>query len=117
MFHDRMTEVGDRLIAKYGDDVTLIQIGNVTYDPDTGEDTSTKTSHAIKGYVSNMILSALATEDVKIGDMRVLVCLAHEVTKDWEVLWDGKIWKVIDVTKIRTQNYTITQALQVRSNG
>ncbi len=117
MFHDNMTALADKLIPKYGDDITLIKKGNVTYNPNTGDDSSTDTSYPTKGYVSNYVLSDIDDIKVKIDDLRVLVRLDDEVTKDWELLYQGKIWQVIDVTRIRTQNYTITQALQVRANG
>ena len=117
MFHDNMTALADKLIPKYGDDVTLIKKTGQTYNPDTGETTDVSTNFNIQGYVSNFTLSEIDDISVKVDDLRVLVRLDEEVTKDWTMSYLGKTWYVIDVTKIRTQNYTITQSLQVRANG
>ena len=117
MFHDRMTALADKLIPKYGDDVTLVKKTGQIYNPDTGETTDVATYFNIKGFVDNYTLSEIDDIAVKVDDLRVLVSLNDEVTKDWTMNYLGKEWFVLNVTKIRTQNYTITQELQVRANG
>jgi len=89
-----MTALADKLIPKYGDDVTLVKKTGQIYNPDTGETTDTAVYYSIKGFVEDMTLFEIDNIAVKINDLKVTVSLNDEVTKDWTMNYLGKEWFV-----------------------
>ena len=116
-FSTRAISTADRLIDKYGDDVTLINRYDCVYNPTTGKEICTEDNYPVKGSVSAYTIQEAESENVTVDDLRVLTRIPLEIQKTWQVSYDNKLWEVIDVTKIRTQNDTVTQALQIRALG
>jgi len=116
-FATQMTKTAERLLAKFGDSVELVDRTNCVYDPVTGEDTCVEEIFGTVGAITNYTLAETTQTDVLLDDLNLLVSVPLTITKNYQVIYDGKRWQVLSVTRTRTQNSTIVQSLQIRALG
>ena len=115
---DNFRKLADRLITKWGMDITMVETVKGDFNPDTGKYDTTDTLHTIKGHIEPYKSSDVVPGVINIDDLRILVYAAdYQVTKDWEVLFDNKKHRIINVSRTVTQNKKVVYELQCRSRG
>lgn len=113
-FANRFKKLGKKLIGKYGDNVVVVHRYDCVYSPSLGEDVCTEDLYPYKAQISSYTIAESASDNVSVDDLRMIIPSDVLINKDWEVQYDGKIWSIIDIVKVRTQDNTIIQTLQVR---
>ena len=113
-FADNSLKLGNKLIGKYGDDIVLIHRYDCTYDPITGEEVCTEDNYSIKGQVTNFTIADAVNDNVSMDDLLILVPISIEVTRNFKVEYNSKLYSVINVTIVSTQDTYVLQKLQVR---
>ena len=114
-FADRAKSNADRQINDKGDDVVLVHRYDCVYSPSLGEDVCTEDLYPIKGVISNYSMQEIDGEAVMVDDLQLLVRVDTDIENNWEVQYNSKVWQIIDVSRVRTQNETIIQKLQIRA--
>ena len=114
-FANRFIALGKKLIGKYGDNVVIVHRYDCIYDPTIGEDVCTEDLYPYKAQVSSYTIAESATDNVSVDDLRMIIPTQAVINKEWEVQYDNKVWSIIDIVKVRTQDNTIIQTLQVRA--
>lgn len=103
-----------KMIDKYGDTVTLIDISQSVYDPDTGAYESIEQNIPTKGVVSNFDTSQIIPGTINIDDIQVLL-YAPFITKEDQFFYNGDRYKVIDVLqRISVQDKAVIYKVQGR---
>ena len=81
-FSSNAKKLADRLINKYGDKVVLVQRVLGGYDPTTGKDQAALTNYPINGQVTNYSVAEMASDNITVDDLRLIVQTDLEVTRD-----------------------------------
>jgi len=113
-FASNAKKLAKRLIDKYGDSVVLVERVLGSYNPTTGEDQVTEFNYSRRGQVTNYSVAEMASDNITIDDLRLIVQTDLAITRDWTVTYNGKSWKIIDIVLVRTQDNTVIQTLQIR---
>lgn len=64
-----------RLIDTHGVEITFTTRGSVSYDPSTGNTSSTDTNYTVYGYFYNYNLSELGNNNINLGDRKLVLSL------------------------------------------
>ena len=113
-FANRFIALGKRLISKYGDNIVVVHRYDCVYVPSEGKDVCTEDLYPYKAQISAFTIAEASTDNVSVDDIRMIIPTAALINKEWEVQYDGKVWSIIDIVKVRTQDNTIIQTLQAR---
>jgi len=116
MFANNMKKVTDKLTKKFGDTITLVEIIQGDYNPDTGLVDETEIDHIVRGVISSYNTSDILPESVNVDDLMVMVYANdYDLDKSWNVRYNNKVWNIIAVSRLSTQDETIYYKLQIRS--
>jgi len=113
-FATRFQKLAKKLIGKYGDNIVVVHRYDCVYSPSLGEDVCTEDLYPYKGQVTNYTTAEMASDNVSVDDLKVIIPTEALINKEWELQYDGKIWSIIDIIKVRTQDKTVIQTLQIR---
>ncbi len=113
-FAKNMKDTAKRLIAKYGNSITLVEVIDGIYNPATGEHTTTETLYPVKGVMGRYTTAEYSSDHVQIGDVKLTVETDLIITRDWKVDYDKERFTVLDTTIISSQDTKIIYILQLR---
>ena len=115
-FSTTVKKATKRLIDKFGSSITLTEVVKGIYDPITGETVDVKTPHIINGLIEEYKSSEIIPNVIDIEDLRVMLYASDfALNKSWTVTHDSKEWKIINLSKLNTQNTLVYYELQIRS--
>lgn len=114
-FADGAKRLAAKLLSKYGDTIVLTNQYNSVYDPATGDNAYTTAAYNLKGQVTNFTLSELDGDVVQANDLLVIIQTELNITREWKITYLGKDWKIINLSRVRTQDSTIIQKVQIRA--
>ncbi len=116
MFSSNMRKLTDRLTKKFGDTVTLVEITQGAYNPQTGNTSDTEIEHLVKGVISEYTVNEQALNLIGVDDLKVMIYAdSLDITKKWAVKYRGSNWRVLNVDKLSTQDSLVYIELQIRS--
>jgi hypothetical protein len=119
-FYERQRDgVAKKLIAKYGQAMTLRVITPGAYDPDTRLTADpVTTDYPIKGIAEEYKLSEVDGTVIQNGDKKILISasgLAVRPLPEHIVIMSGEVWQVINCTPLAPGGVAVTYSLQLRS--
>ena len=114
-FANAMSKTADKLIKKYGEEITLIYRYDCEYDPSTGGEICSEDTYDVKGKVSNFSISEQSSESINVDDMKVIIQTDIDITKNYTLIYDSKEYLVLNILKTVAQDKTIIQSLQIRA--
>ena len=112
----KMAKIASRLINENGNDVVLIEpVSDIVYNPATGKNEAVTVQHQEIATPINDLLTKYPQEKVELGDVLLMFQTSLEVTRQWEINYDGKTWKILDIRVVSGQNLKILKYLHLRS--
>ena len=106
------------VIDKYGNDITINSKGDVVYD-DWGEPSYSNQTSVVTVGVTDEYFSQISkqykTSKIEGADLVLLVKGDEEVSIEHTVLIDGKVFRVLDVKKLKVSNIEVAFELQLGS--
>ena len=114
-FSSNMQKAAKKLTGKYGNSVTLIDRYDCNYDPTIGDIVCTEDRHSRRGAISSYTVAELTSEYVNVDDLRLTIQSNLDITKEWEVEYHDKRWKIVSMSFTTTQDADIIKVLQIRA--
>jgi|TARA_Y100000289_G_scaffold49136_1_gene49769 predicted AAA+ superfamily ATPase len=112
-----LVNVADKVISKFGGDVTIRVVGAGAYNANTGTVAETNTDSEVKGILEDVV-NKEANELVQAGDKRLTVAAkdldAAPATKD-KVLVNSVVHQIISVKTNEQENTAVTYELILRA--
>lgn len=108
-----------KLLAKFGETVSIVFAGTAGFDPITGEPTTptSGTSYSAKGYAGKYVSSDIDGAVIKANDIRlVLELIAQRPERGCSAIVDGTTYRVMDVQSIRKSGADVIYICQLRAN-
>ena len=120
-FYDRQAATAQRLLAQFGQPVTVSRVTGGTEDPLTGEMTGQTTeSYTPNGVLLNYSVkeagdSRAAGNEIRTSDRKLLLAPfdVDPVVTD-SVTVDGREWTIIRIKPLRPAGQTLLHEIQVR---
>ena len=119
-FSTNMQKTANKLISKYGNSISILHKTNLVWVPSEGEYTYDLVEYPLKGSVVNYNAGEIDNTNILTDDLRVtiqtdLYITATDENETYQVSYLGKVWKIVNVERVSTQNENILSILQVRS--
>lgn len=108
-----------KMLAKYGEAVTISFAGTAGFDPITGEPVSpvSGNSYTAKGYPGKYNSSDIDGAVIQSNDIRlVLELIAERPERGCTALVDGTTYRVMNVQAIRKSGTDVIYICQLRAN-
>lgn len=120
-FYDRQAATAQRLLAQFGQPVTVARLSGGTEDPLTGDMTGqTAESYTPNGVLLNYSVkeagdSRAAGNEIRTSDRKLLLAPfdVDPVVTD-SVTVDGSDWTIINIKPLRPAGQTLLHEIQVR---
>jgi len=110
-----------RLINEHGKNLTYTKKGSATYDPTTGDTTSTETTATVKGYFYNYSVGDITGSSIIVGDRRLVISTVDTSnttltapSKGDEFSGEGDEVVVVSVERIMSGSNPVCYICQVR---
>jgi len=119
-FSNSMQKTANKLLSKYGNNISILHKTNLVYQPTQGEYTYDLAEYPLKGSVVNYNAGEIDNTNILTDDLRVtiqtdLYITATDENETYQVSYLGKVWKIVNVERVSTQDANILSILQVRS--
>lgn len=109
------------LIREHGKNLTYTKKGSATYDPTTGDTTSTDATATVKGYFYNYSVGDVTGSSVLIGDRRLVIpttdtsnSAVTAPSKGDTFSGEGDVVVVVSVERIMSGSNPVCYICQVR---
>ena len=109
----QLESTAQKLLQNFGQQLTFTRTAHGTYDPDTGQTTTTESTYQKFGCVFDYTDTERADETIEQGDRRVLA-EAHDYQVNDKVDINGETYRVISVSENRPAANVLIANLQVR---
>lgn len=115
-FYSDMAATASELLAEFGMAVTLSRMTQGAYNPATGTNTNTPTTHAGTGVKLDYEQSEIDGTHIRVGDQRVYLAPDLAVTpQTGDTLTIGaEVWKVIASRPLSPAGVVVLHDVQVR---
>lgn len=112
-------EAAAKLLAKYGETISIVFRDYSGTDPVTGETigTDTDTTIVCKGYPSQYLVRDIDGSTIQAGDIRLIVeLIATRPARNGLAIVDGTTYRIMDVQPIRKAGADVIYICQIRAN-
>jgi len=115
-----MQKTANKLINKYGNSISILHKTNLVWSPSEGEYTYDLVEYPLKGSVVNYNAGEIDNTNILTDDLRVtiqtdLYITATDENETYQVSYLGKVWKIVNVERVSTQDAMVINKLQIRS--
>ena len=117
-FSTSMQKTANKLLAKYGNNISIVHQTNCIYDPTIGHITCDETLYPYMASLSAYSSQELQSEYISVDDLKATIQtdmnLKNKATNEnFEIEYGGR-WQIINVEVITSQDNIIIQKLQIR---
>jgi hypothetical protein len=108
-----------RLLARYGEALTVTFTDWAEYDPITGQANGTTTENTVNafGYTSDYQVKEIDGTVIEAGDMKLILQLISPVpVEGCLVTVDGEVYRIMTIKKVRLSGSNIIFICQIRAN-
>ena len=113
-FSSNMKRTANKLLNKYADDITIIQVTLGAYTPTLGESPSTEVLMASKGFPEVFSTNEIIPDVINIGDVRMIIETDIAITKQDLIEYNSDRYDIINIEETRAQNTNIIYTLHIR---
>lgn len=120
MNYQAIANTADKLISKYGSEITCSRSSETRYDTFLSAQVSDDvTDYIVKGLVDSYSVSEVDNNLIQRGDVRLYLSPITEVEPlvSDTFIWDEKTYDIISVIKLRPASTTLIYECQGRENG
>lgn len=112
----------ERLLAKFGQDITITTVTVGAYDTATQTTLTTETPYTAKGVLldyKRIDSGAMTAGNIQVNDKKLLVSpvgLTIEPNANDRATINGELWNVINVKTVKPASITVLYELQIRKS-